>query len=183
MCWDLHGKPPTWRVNIAAIESIVTQGENSYNPSSIVAAFDEASPSGEPVQFSKADFDALIQRVSRLEGSSTTSTALAHIGIPSALHVSFSSSSWVIDSGAIDHMSGTVQSFQSLITDKYLGNVKLADGTLTTFGGKGNIQISQSLTSSYVLHVLNLSSNLLSVSSLIKNLNCSMMFFPTHCVI
>lgn len=61
--------------------------------------------------------------------------------------------------------------------------MKLADGTLTTIGGKGNIQLSASLTLSSVLHVPDLSSNLLSVSSLTKNLNCCITFFPTHCVI
>ena len=40
MCWDLHGKPPIRGANIAAIESTVTHGENSYSTSSIVAAFD-----------------------------------------------------------------------------------------------------------------------------------------------
>ena len=138
MCWDVRGKPLTRGANIATTESNVTQGENSYKASSIVAAFGEASPSSEPVQLSTTDFDALIQRVSHLQGLSTASTALAQTCIPSAFHVSTFSDSWVINLGATDHMSGTIQSFQSLIIGKYLENVKLADGTLTTIGGKGN---------------------------------------------
>ena len=73
--------------------------------------------------------------------------------------------------------------FSFLLLINILKNVKLADGTLTIIGGKVNIQISPSLTLSSILHVSNLSSNLLSVRRLTKNPNCSVMFFPIHCVI
>ena len=102
--------------------------------------------------------DALLQRVSRLEGSLTPSIAMAQTGISSAFHVSTPFDSWVIDSGATDHMLGTIQSFQSFADDKNLGKVKLANGTLTTISGKGNIQLSPSLTTSSILHVPDLSS-------------------------
>ena len=80
--------------------------------------------------------DALSQPVSCLEGSSTASTVVAQTGICSAFHVSTCYDSWDIDLGAADHMSDTIQSFQSFVDGKYLGKVKLANGTLTSIGGK-----------------------------------------------
>lgn len=69
------------------------------------------------------------------------------------------------------------------MNDKYLGKVKLTNGTLTTICGKGSIQILHSLTLSSILHVATLSSNFLSVNSLTKNLNSCVTLFPTHYVI
>lgn len=69
------------------------------------------------------------------------------------------------------------------MNDKYLGKVKLTNGTLTAICGKGNIQISHSLTLSSVLHVPNLFSNLLSVNSQTKNLSSCVTLFLTHYVI
>lgn len=62
-------------------------------------------------------------------------------------------------------MSYASQSLQSFIHDTDLIKVKLADETLTTIGGKEHIKSSPSITMSFVLHVPNLSSNLLLVSS------------------
>ena len=41
---------------------------------------------------------------------------------------------------------------------------------------------SPSISLESVLHVPNFATNLLSVSSIIKSMNCSVTFFPTHCV-
>lgn len=48
--------------------------------------------------------------------------------------------------------------------------------------GKGSIRCSPSLTLSSVLHVPDFSTNLLSISSLTKALNCKVTFYPSYCV-
>ena len=60
--------------------------------------------------------------------------------------------------------------------------VKIADGTLSPVAGKGSIRISESITLNLVLHVPDLSCNLLSISQLTKMSNCSTKFLPFHCV-
>ena len=60
--------------------------------------------------------------------------------------------------------------------------VKIVDGTLSPVAGKGSIHISKSITLNHVLHVPNLSCNLLSISQLSKQSNCSAKFLPSHCV-
>ena len=47
---------------------------------------------------------------------------------------------------------------------------------------KWSIRISESITLNPVLHVPNLSCNLLSISQLTKQFNCSGKFLPSHCV-
>ena len=60
--------------------------------------------------------------------------------------------------------------------------VKIADGTLSPITGKGSIRIYESITLNPVLHVPNLSCNLLSNSQLTKQSNCSAKFLSSHCV-
>ncbi|KAJ9707223.1 hypothetical protein PVL29_002286 [Vitis rotundifolia] len=60
--------------------------------------------------------------------------------------------------------------------------VKIADGTLSPVASKGSIRISELITLNPVLHVPNLSCNLLFISQLTKRSNCSAKFLPSHCV-
>ena len=59
--------------------------------------------------------------------------------------------------------------------------VRIADGSLSSIAGKGSIQISDTIVLKSVLHVPNLFCNLLSVSKLSKDSNCSVIFYPIHC--
>uniref|UniRef100_A0A2N9EMG3 Integrase catalytic domain-containing protein n=1 Tax=Fagus sylvatica TaxID=28930 RepID=A0A2N9EMG3_FAGSY len=77
-CWKLHGKP-AW-ANHATVD-----GDNS-------------TPSEEQVLISKAEYDSILQRASSSSMVASGNTCLH----------SSSNSSWVIDSGASDHMTGTV---------------------------------------------------------------------------
>ena len=49
--------------------------------------------------------------------------------------------------------------------------------------GKGSIRIYESITLNPILHVPNLSCNLLSNSQLTKQSNCLAKFLPSHCVV
>ena len=89
---------------------------------------------------------------------------------------------WIMDSGAFDHMTDAHHLFSTY--SPCVGNlkVKIANGTLSSVAGKGSIRISESITLNPVLHVPNLSCNLLSISQLTKRSNCSAKFLPSHCV-
>ena len=71
---------------------------------------------------------------------------------------------WIIDSGASDHMTYAHHLFSAY--SPCVGNlkVKIADGTLSSVASKESIRISKSITLNPVLHVPNLSCNLLSIS-------------------
>ena len=60
--------------------------------------------------------------------------------------------------------------------------VKITDGSLSPVAGKGSIRISESITLNLVLHVPDLSCNLLSISQLTKMSNCSAKFLPSYCI-
>jgi hypothetical protein len=114
--------------------------------------------------------------------TSTTSSHFAHSGIQAGAFTASSSLPWIIDSGATDHMTGCSSFFDSYSPCSGKDKVRVADGSLSSISGKGSINYSPTLSLSSVLHVPSFSTNLLSVSSLTHSLNCSVTFFPTHCV-
>ncbi|KAG6467091.1 hypothetical protein ZIOFF_075100 [Zingiber officinale] len=90
---------------------------------------------------------------------------------------------WIIDSGATDHMMGSSRLFHSYIRIAGNQKIKIADGSLSAIAGKGSIVISQTLTFQNILHVPNLSCNLISISKLTHDLKCIVKFSSNSCVL
>jgi hypothetical protein len=91
-----------------------------------------------------------------------------------------SSSKWVIDSGATDHITGDkgiLSPFKPYKNLQNLPSVTLADGLTTSVIGSGTISPTSSLSLSSVLCLPNFSFNVLSVSQITKALNCCVLFF------
>ena len=95
--------------------------------------------------------------------------------------ISASTNTWVIDSRAIDHMTSNPSLLNSLIPS-HVKSVQVANGTPMPISGSRNVSFSSTLSLSFVLLAPNLSNNLLSISKITKNLNCSVTFHATHCV-
>ena len=55
--------------------------------------------------------------------------------------------------------------------------LKIADGSFSVIAGKGSVVLSPMLTLKNVLHVPNLSCNLISFSKLAQDINCQTIFF------
>ena len=94
-----------------------------------------------------------------------------------------SSSTWVIDSRATDHMtsnSSLVTAFQShLVTS----TVTLADGSTSCVLGSWTVHPTPIITLTSVLSLPQFSFNLIFVSKLTRTLNCSISVFPDYCLI
>lgn len=90
---------------------------------------------------------------------------------PTVFASSASPTTWVIDSGATDHVAGKRSEFQSyfLTTNE---RVKTADGSYNHKAGKRTVCVLPNLSLPFVLHVPRFSVNVLSVSALTRNLNC-----------
>ena len=89
---------------------------------------------------------------------------------------------WVIDSGAIDHMTHSSLNFCTYSPCPSNWKTTVADGSLITVAGLGNIQLSPFITLKNVLHVPKLSTNLISIQKLTHDMNCSVFFYPSHCI-
>ena len=89
--------------------------------------------------------------------------------------------SWIIDSGATDHMIGCSTLFSSYGPCARNKKIRIADGSLLAIAEIGSIKILSSFTLSNVLHVPNLSCNLLSISKITHDHNCHANFFQSQC--
>lgn len=90
-------------------------------------------------------------------------------------------SSWVIDSGVTDHMTYSSQKFSIYNLCPSNKKIVIADNSLTTVAGLGDVQVNPSFVLKNVLHVLGLSTNLISIQKLTRDMNCKVTFYPSYC--
>lgn len=90
---------------------------------------------------------------------------------------------WIIDSGASDHMTPYLSNIESPTVMRSSTSINLPTGATAKITHTGNTTLSNGLLLSNVLCVPFFMHNLLSVQKLIKNNQCAVQFFPSHCVI
>ncbi|RVW35006.1 Retrovirus-related Pol polyprotein from transposon RE1 [Vitis vinifera] len=157
-CWKIHGKPQNFKKkNGSDGRAFQTMSADSQGP----------QINSEKPNFTKEQLSHLY-KLFQSPQFSNPSCSLAQQGnyliaalssIKSNVHCP-----WIIDSGATDHMTGSSQIFSSYKPCAGNKKIKIADGSLSAIAGKGSVFISPSLTLHNVLHVPNLSCNLLSIS-------------------
>ena len=99
--------------------------------------------------------------------TSTSSSNLASSGISySAFNTSrtVSDDSWIIDSGASDHMTSARKNFFTYSPCSGHDKVRIADGSLSPIIGKGSVKCTPSITLPFALHIPHFSYNLLSAT-------------------
>ncbi|GMI79954.1 hypothetical protein HRI_001664700 [Hibiscus trionum] len=102
---------------------------------------------------------------------------------PTAFLSTSNISTWIIDSGATDHMTGNKELFFDLHTSSFKNSIKIADGSHYKIQGKGSVFLTPDLLLKDVLFVPDLKCNLLSVSKLSKDFNCVLKFKGSDCVL
>lgn len=180
-CCKHHGKPltPTPNKNWSGRNG-QPRGQGQAYVANIqqTGEDDSQEPSDE---LNKAEIE-MKNLLGTLEKPSTVGTCtLVFSGISSFSHgpnVSdiASPGAWVIDSGATDHMTSSTLKFVSYTPCPSSRKITIADGSVTTVAGQGDIFINNSLTLKNVQHVPKLFTNLLSIRKLTKDSKCSVIF-------
>ena len=116
-----------------------------------------------------------------LKSPSTPITAIVESGNPIKCLVSSSSSEWVIDSRATDHMTGNSILFSTFQSHPSTSSITLANGSQPCVLRSSTIFPTPSLPLSSILNLPNFSFNLISVSKLTRTLKCYISFFPGFC--
>ena len=88
----------------------------------------------------------------------------------------FFANSWIIDSGATDHMTSTSQFFHTYTPCPSNRKITVANGSLATIAGISDIHITPIIVLKNVLHVPKLSASLVSIQSLPMILNVVLLF-------
>ena len=90
-----------------------------------------------------------------------------------SVYLAHSLGPWILDSDASNHLSGNKHLFTSLTITSPLPMITLASGTQTMAKGIGSACPLSSLPLTFVLYVPDSPFNIISVSKLIHDLNCS----------
>jgi len=88
----------------------------------------------------------------------------------------------VIESGAIDHMTGNCSLLSVFQPNLTFSTITLADSSTSCVMSSGTVNRTWSISLSSILCLPKFSFNLLSVSKLTRTLNCSVFFFPDQCL-
>ena len=176
-CWFIHGKPadtkpPRGRENRGNIAS------TSMHEIDIAES--------ETSVFSREQMELLqklFQQTIKTDGTNSSTASMAQKGnIVNAMSVcKGGTTSWIVDSGASDHMTGNIATFSKYFPCHDNSIVRIADGTHSKVMGKGSVVISKDIVLKDVLYVPKLDCNLLSISKLTKDLNCVTKFHPYLC--
>ena len=185
MCWKLHERPPNfnnnnrgWRPNGEQQQKV--QGQTNLTNINLLNDENETQTHGE--------FKEDLERLKRLLRSFEKPFGACSLSLSGKYSVSHAfnvldsplSDSWVIDSGAMDHMTDSALKFCSYSPCLSNKKISIVDGS--SIAGQGKIHVNSSLTLDNVLHVPKLSTNLVSIHWIVKDMNCCVVFYPSHCV-
>ena len=88
---------------------------------------------------------------------------------------------WILDSGATNHITHDPNQFKTYLPCPSNRKIVVADGTTTTVAGIGDVQVTSNLVLENVLHVPQLSTNLVSIQKLTQDLSCRVIFDASFC--
>ncbi|RVW39091.1 Retrovirus-related Pol polyprotein from transposon TNT 1-94 [Vitis vinifera] len=128
-CWHLHGKPADWKPSRP-------QQNREGRGYTATAEEDTSGTSSNPGPFSKEQLEALqkmFQQTLQSTGTTIGTASVAQKGIFShALNVRLENhTTWIVDSGASDHMTGNLMVFHEYTPCHNNSSVRIADGTLS----------------------------------------------------
>lgn len=89
---------------------------------------------------------------------------------------------WIIDSGATDHITCFIDSFDKFHT-MFGAEVNLPTGNCIEVKHVGTVKLSSELSLTNVLHIPAFKFNIISVSRLLQSDCCKLIFLPGQCVI
>ncbi|KAG8488956.1 hypothetical protein CXB51_016958 [Gossypium anomalum] len=152
-CFKLHGYPGK---------------KQKENKAAMISSTEEDA---QDVRLTKTQLEAL----HKLLGTPTASGSLAIQG--TALNTTHEpiTTSWILDSGASDHMTGNLSLFHTYLPCHDHSRIRIA--------GMGTVRLTENFSLDKVLYVPNLSCNLLSISKLTKDEKVLAEFSAFGCVV
>jgi hypothetical protein len=187
-CYFLHGFPVGHKFHGKNVKPPNQRRSNANQAKSANVIATEAKPpsSNEGPRLTTEEYDQLMVLLRKNnDGISPHLANVTGIITPSTGVTSIASHSklcWIIDSGATDHVTSSVE----LMNPKYMpksANVQLPNGSRLHIEATGSLNVTSNIKIDEVLKVPQSQVNLLSVSKLTRALNCTVTFFPDFCVV
>ena len=128
--------------------------------------------------FNPKQIEELQRLLSSMSAKPSTEAFAANAG------TGFSNTSipWIVDSRATNHMIGSTSLLENYGENRLPASIRIADGSLNCVKGTGSVTLTNGLVLHNVLYVPKLTCNLLSISKLISDPNCNVVFGSGGCV-
>ena len=177
-CYQLHGYPPGHPK--ARTDSIFNSNKNTSMANQVYDGANKDDGKLVVTGISEAQLQQLLSLLNDKDErtSSQANTTVAKPGLSK-----ISSPHWIIDSSAIDHISPSLKLFLHEDKNISLPPVLLPSGEKANIVAKGSLLINTVYYLRDVVCVPTFKVNLMLVSRLTRDLNCSMTFFPHWCVL
>lgn len=122
-----------------------------------------------------------LRKLRRPEKNLESARMTAVLGTSCQPFTSTDVSQWILDLGASAHVTGRLSEFASYAPHPPTHNetIQTADGTYQPIKGVGTVKYTPSITLSSVLHVPSFLVSLVSMSSLIDDIDCRIMLINT----
>jgi hypothetical protein len=186
ICFKKHGYPPHIQQG-GTINNCQNDGDEEDAKS--MAYYEDTSEPDKGLYFTPDQHKALLALLQKSSSQQThsinqiSSQPSSNTGIlctfPSYID---SPSSFILDSGATDHICHSIKFFQCMKRIEPI-NLKLPNGTLVSTSLAGTILFDKNLYITNVLYFPDFSFNLISIPKLTKSLNCFVVFDGTKCLI
>jgi hypothetical protein len=211
-CYKIHGFPPGYKFNRGKNAPSSVNQVSGCNTPQLPITYEQCQQLINMFKPSISKHESFVNQVSlfvtkesevSMQGESMTSAGDSsltndmqlstldskHFVFASSLSLTQQSSltnstktSWIIDIGATDHMICSISFFTS-ITSVVSKSVRLPNGQYDSVTHIGTIKISESFVLTDVLCIPSFSFNLISISKLIKNLQCCVILLTKFCFV
>ena len=143
------------------------------------------------VRFSLEQYKALLTLIQQSSGGNTTLEQTKQVASISSCAIDKPSSpgmfqpftsSWILDSGATDHVTCSLKNLHSFERINPV-TVKLPNGHHVHATHSGTVHLSRTITLFNVLYIPTFTFNLISISKLVSSTDCALIFSSTSCML
>ena len=183
-CYRKHGFPPNYGKNFGSANHSsmeITEDKDDVDDSKSIRGHDTS------YGFTKDQYEQLVNLLQTQQASSSKVNHVSNHVTSGISRVSYSLNhsligSWIVDSGASDHICASLKAF-----DNYNSiipvHIKLPNGNMAIAKYSGTVQFSPGFMVKNVLYVDEFKLNLLSVPKLCTENNCIVVFDNDKCLI
>ena len=172
-CFELIGYPEWWtpRTPITKTSAGKTKVQPQVHPRATTTTTEDPQIQG--LGLTKGEYEKLIKMIRE-----TKTTPTVNMTGKTKTH-----DEWIIDSGASEHVTHNKALFKTMKENLNSTSVTIPNGDTINIEGVGNIHIPNGFGLKSVLNVSGFKCNLLFVSKLANDLQCSLTFLPKTCFI
>lgn len=172
-CFELVGCRDWWNVQTTNIKTQPREPKSQPRAANITKT--------EEQNITKDEYNELMPMLRMMKAHAHTpdaNMAGKTFGTPNLNLVDMSKNSWVIDSWASEHINAHKSWLKNIKINKDVATVTIPNVENIPVEGIGDVQLSDGLKLNHVLNIPYFKCNLMSVSRLTRDLQCSITFLP-----